>query len=146
LSTWHSKGMLRSVIFGAPLAFLLRWAARNVPLDLRKFPRQLPHLVLYAMKECILYLSENFSIEFLVAVWLSAVAIVYLLPKGARPGADERRLAKELARLEKEVKDLAESLHEIDEDARNRTMGSSSDEVGRMGTSGARMMKDKKKK
>ena len=50
--------------------------------------------------------------------WLSLLLLVYLLPKSASPSWDEKRLTRELAKLEKEVKELHENLGELDGDAR----------------------------
>lgn len=67
--------------------------------------------------------AETFSLSTLVIAWVCVLAIIYFLPSHTRPDFEEKRLLAELAKLEKEVTDLAEDLHAINPNIRERRGG-----------------------
>lgn len=103
--------------FSSMASLIMEWSPTftGVWNYLTTFDRRIK-LVLLWIQDAILWLSENCSLEFLVITWLSMILLVYLLPKSGSPSWNEKRLARELAKLEKEVKELHENLGELDED------------------------------
>lgn len=52
--------------------------------------------------------------------WFALIGLIYMLPSATRPDFEERRLQREIAALEKEVAELAEDLHAINPEIRDR--------------------------
>ena len=122
---WHPRILVPAICLGMPFTWVVRMVANGVPKDWRHLPGKLPHLILLWIQEAVQWLAGTFSLEFPIIMWLGLIVIAFSLPSMTKPGFQEKNLEKELAKLEKEVKELAEDLGELndmDPDAMLREM------------------------
>lgn len=72
------------------------------------------------IQQLVTWLADTYSFATLVVVWLALIGLIFLLPSATRPDFEQRRLQRQIASLEKEVKELAEDLHAIDPKVRGK--------------------------
>lgn len=135
---WHPRVLLPALFFGLPAVYLFKIYAPHIPshwrnvksspsmnrspliISYRQIPSKLPHLVLLWIQQLVTWLADTYSFATLVVVWLALIGLIFLLPSATRPDFEQRRLQRQIASLEKEVKELAEDLHAIDPKVRGK--------------------------